>query len=77
MSFWKERDPNPNTTINELMDQYYLRVKYANEHFTTFSARVGDGHGDDLHPVRSPGRNRAVVHFYQPQCLPDMVLLSD
>lgn len=34
--FWKERDPTPNTTINELMDQYYLRVKYANEHFTTF-----------------------------------------
>ena len=34
--FWRERDPTPNTTINELMDQYYLRVKYANEHFTTF-----------------------------------------
>lgn len=35
--FWKDRDPNPETTANELMDQYYLRVHYANDHFTSFS----------------------------------------
>ncbi len=36
-SFWKERDPTPETSTNELMDQYYSRVRYSNEQFTTFS----------------------------------------
>lgn len=36
-SFWKERDPTPETSTNELMDQYYTRVRYANEHFTSFT----------------------------------------
>ncbi len=36
-SFWKERDPSPETNENEIMDQYYVRVAYANEHFTSFA----------------------------------------
>jgi GWxTD domain-containing protein len=32
--FWKKRDPTPNTEQNELMDEYYLRVQYANENFS-------------------------------------------
>jgi GWxTD domain-containing protein len=36
-TFWKERDPTPETAINELMEQYYSRVRYANEHFTSFT----------------------------------------
>ncbi len=36
-TFWKGRDPTPETATNELMDQYYSRVRYANEHFTSFS----------------------------------------
>ncbi|MCH7613540.1 MAG: GWxTD domain-containing protein [Candidatus Marinimicrobia bacterium] len=35
--FWKKRNPSPNTNGNELMDQYYIRVAYANEHFTSFA----------------------------------------
>ena len=35
--FWKDRDPSPGTIVNELMDQYYYRVSYTNEHFTSFS----------------------------------------
>ena len=31
--FWKDRDPSPGTVVNELMDQYYYRVSYTNEHF--------------------------------------------
>jgi GWxTD domain-containing protein len=31
--FWKKRDPTPNTDRNELMDEYYSRVEYANKHF--------------------------------------------
>lgn len=35
--FWSERDPNPETDGNELMDQYYNRVAYAIENFTSFA----------------------------------------
>ena len=34
--FWKLRDPNPNTTKNELKDEYFRRVNYANRNFTAF-----------------------------------------
>ena len=33
LSYWKERDPTPNTSINELMEEYYIRVNYVNEYF--------------------------------------------
>ncbi len=35
--FWRDRDPTPETSVNELMDQYYNRVRYSNEHFTSFT----------------------------------------
>ena len=33
-TLWKNRDPSPNTDYNELMEEYFKRVDYANEHFT-------------------------------------------
>lgn len=33
--FWRRRDPNPDTEENEFREQYYERVAYANEHFTS------------------------------------------
>ncbi len=33
LEFWRKKDPTPNTLKNELMEEYYGRVKYANEHF--------------------------------------------
>lgn len=35
--FWKEMDPNPETNKNELMDEYYRRVNYANQSFSSMS----------------------------------------
>ena len=32
-SLWKDMDPTPETEHNELMDEYYRRVSYANENF--------------------------------------------
>jgi len=32
-SLWKDMDPTPDTEQNELMDEYYKRVSYANENF--------------------------------------------
>jgi GWxTD domain-containing protein len=33
--FWRRRDPNPDTEENEYREQYYERIAYANEHFTS------------------------------------------
>jgi GWxTD domain-containing protein len=33
---WKHRDPTPDTAVNELMNEYYKRVAYANIHFDSF-----------------------------------------
>ena len=32
--FWKERDPDPTTEENELEEEYYRRVAFANKNFT-------------------------------------------
>jgi GWxTD domain-containing protein len=33
--FWKRRDPTPDTPRNELMEEYYFRVQYADDHYAT------------------------------------------
>lgn len=34
-NFWRRRDPNPDTEENEYKEQYYERIAYANENFTS------------------------------------------
>ena len=36
LDFWKKKDPTPSTERNELMEEYYSRVEYANKHFTHY-----------------------------------------
>ncbi len=36
LEFWKRRDPDTTTPRNELMEEYYDRVAYANQNFTRF-----------------------------------------
>jgi GWxTD domain-containing protein len=33
LEFWKSKDPTPDTPENELQDEYYRRLKYANQNF--------------------------------------------
>ncbi len=33
IAYWKRKDPSPGTDRNELMEEYYSRVAYANKHF--------------------------------------------
>ncbi len=33
--FWLRRDPDPDTDVNEYREDYYTRIAYANEHFTS------------------------------------------
>ncbi|GAB4239492.1 MAG: hypothetical protein Kow00109_14300 [Acidobacteriota bacterium] len=32
--FWRRRDPDPKTAVNEFKEEHYRRIQYANEHFT-------------------------------------------
>ncbi len=34
-NFWRRRDPNPDTEENEYREEYYERIAYSNEHFTS------------------------------------------
>ena len=34
-NFWRRRDPNPDTEENEYREEYYERIAYANEKFTS------------------------------------------
>jgi GWxTD domain-containing protein len=34
-NFWARRDPNPDTEENEYKEEYFERIAYANEHFTS------------------------------------------
>jgi len=36
LEYWDKRDPTPNTPKNELMEEYFSRVQYSNEHFESF-----------------------------------------
>jgi GWxTD domain-containing protein len=35
IEFWKSKDPSPNTVRNEVMDEYYRRIEYANKNYST------------------------------------------
>jgi GWxTD domain-containing protein len=37
LEFWKRRDPDPRTPENELLEEYYNRVDYANKNFTHYT----------------------------------------
>ncbi len=34
-TFWRRRDPNPDTEENEYREEYYERIAYANEHYAS------------------------------------------
>ncbi len=34
MEFWKRNDPSPGTETNELMEEFYRRIRYANKNYT-------------------------------------------
>ncbi len=36
-NFWTSRDPNPNSAINEILEEYFRRVNYSNKEYSTFN----------------------------------------
>lgn len=43
LKFWADRDPTPGTPENEMKDEYYRRIEYANAHFSV----IGPGWKSD------------------------------
>ena len=33
LKFWKDRDPTPETNQNEIMEEYYARIRYVNDYY--------------------------------------------
>ena len=74
--FWKSRDPNPNTKKNELMDEYFKRINYANTNFSSMSINgwltdrgrilIKFGHPDDIerYPFELESRPYVVWRYY-------------
>jgi len=52
--FWNQRDPDPDTEENEYKEQYYERVAYADEHFSSGK------------PGRMTDRGRIYIKFGKP-----------
>lgn len=52
--FWHSRDPDPDTTENEFKEQFFERVAYANEHFSSGK------------PGRLTDRGRIYIKFGKP-----------
>ncbi|RMG42678.1 MAG: GWxTD domain-containing protein, partial [Methanobacteriota archaeon] len=74
--FWKKQDPNPDTPENELMDEYYRRVNFANKNFsiTGLDGWLTDrgriyikfGHPDDIerHPFEAGSYPYEIWRYY-------------
>lgn len=55
--FWRTRDPDPDTQENEFKEQFYERVAYANEHFSSGK------------PGRMTDRGRIYIKFGKPDSI--------
>jgi GWxTD domain-containing protein len=73
--FWAKRDSNPSTSRNELMEEYYVRVAYANNNFTQHMEgwktdrgmvfiRFGAPQNIDRHPFESGGKPYEIWYYY-------------
>ncbi|MCJ7498351.1 MAG: GWxTD domain-containing protein, partial [candidate division Zixibacteria bacterium] len=77
IDFWKSKDPTPDTPENELMEEYYKRVKYANEHFGIYNKegyktdmgvvyiKFGPPDEVDRHPFELSSRPYVVWYYYR------------
>lgn len=55
--FWRSRDPDPDTEENEFKEEFYERVAYANEHFSSGK------------PGRFTDRGRIYIKFGKPDSI--------
>ncbi|MGB7062644.1 MAG: GWxTD domain-containing protein [Candidatus Zixiibacteriota bacterium] len=77
LAFWKSKDPTPGTPDNELRDEYYRRLKYANQNLSVRTREGWEtdmgriymiyGHPDDVekHPFDRDVRAFQKWHYYK------------
>jgi GWxTD domain-containing protein len=77
LEFWKSKDPTLNTPENELQDEYYRRLKYANQNFVISNKEGWEtdmgrvyliyGHPDEVekHPFEREEKAYQWWHYYK------------
>jgi GWxTD domain-containing protein len=76
LEFWKKKDPTPNTDENEIFNEYYRRVSYANANFSHYvegwrSDRgmvfiiLGSPNNVDRHPFDLESKPYEVWQYYE------------
>ena len=78
-SFWKANDPNKGKTMKERREQYFERIRYANENFATILQpgwltemgeawiRLGKPDWSDDYTMRAGGRDIVVWNYMNPR----------
>jgi GWxTD domain-containing protein len=76
MEFWKKKDPSPSTEENEVFNEYYRRIDYANEHFSHYVKGwktdrgmvfilLGAPNNVDRHPFEYDSKPYEIWQYYQ------------
>ena len=76
VEFWSKRDPDPQTPRNELMEEYYARVEYANQNFKHYLEgwrtdmgmvyiRFGPPENIERHPFEYNSKPYEIWYYYQ------------
>ncbi|HQF42224.1 MAG TPA: GWxTD domain-containing protein [Ignavibacteriaceae bacterium] len=76
LEFWKKKDPSPNNDENEFFDEYYRRIAYANENFSSYiegwrSDRgmvytiLGAPNNIDRHPFEYDSKPYEIWEYYE------------
>ena len=76
MEFWKKKDPSPSTEENEVFNEYYRRINYANERFSHYVKGwktdrgmvfilLGAPNNVDRHPFEYDSKPYEIWQYYQ------------
>jgi len=76
LEFWRKRDPDPQSARNELMEEYYDRITYANKNFGSYTEgwksdmgmvfiRYGAPENVDRHPFDTDSKPYEIWYYYQ------------
>jgi GWxTD domain-containing protein len=76
MEFWAKRDPDSGTQRNELMEEYYGRILYANQNFSHYMEgwrtdmgmvfiRFGTPENIERHPLEIDSKPYEIWYYYQ------------
>ncbi len=76
LEFWKKKDPSPSTEENEVFNEYYRRIEYANQHFSHYVKGwktdrgmvfilLGAPNNVDRHPFDVDSKPYEIWQYYQ------------